>query len=262
MILEVKNGCFGYPRQPDILRGVNLTLKAGRILSVLGPNGIGKTTLLKCIVGLLKWQRGCSLLDGKDISKFSPRRLWSKISYVPQSHGFSFSFTGLEMIMMGRSAHLGVFGKPGERELSMAMDVMRRTGIERLADKDCNHMSGGELQMVLIAKALVNEPELIVLDEPETGLDFHNQILVLNMIERLAHEENICAVMNTHYPSNALSVSDEAFILDNSGGFIYGLVHEILNEENISRAFDVRVAVNEFQCEGKTVKSIVPVALA
>lgn len=262
MTLEVQNGFFCYPRQPDILKGVNLILRPGKILAILGPNGIGKTTLLKCIVGLLKWKSGRSLVDGRDIGTFSPREIWSRISYVPQSHSFAFSFTGLEMVIMGRSAHMGTFEQPGKRELCMAMEVMERAGIERLAHKDCNRMSGGELQMILIAKALVNNPELMILDEPETGLDFHNQILVLDMIEKLSHKENICAVMNTHYPTNALSISDEAFMLDNSGGFMYGPTGEVLNEENISRSFEVRVAVNEFQFGEKTVKSIVPVALA
>ena len=140
--------------------------------------------------------------------------------------------------------------------------MIERVGITRLAYKDCNQMSGGELQMVLIARALINEPELIILDEPETGLDFHNQILVLNMIERLAHEEGICAVMNTHYPTNALSVSDDAFMMNKEGSFIYGKTQEILNEENISRSFEVNVAVNEFQHKGRTVKSIIPVSLS
>ena len=102
----------------------------------------------------------------------------------------------------------------------------------------------------------------MILDEPETGLDFHNQILVLDMIERLSHDEGICAVMNTHYPTNALSVSDYAFMLNNEGGFLYGPTGEVLNEENISRSFEVHVAVNEFQYRGKTVKSIVPISLA
>ena len=120
MILEVENGSFGYPKQPEILKNISLTLKKGRILAILGPNGIGKTTLLKCMVGLLKWKSGRSLLDGQNISDLSSRQLWSRVSYVPQTHTFAFSFTGLEMVMLGRSAHLGAFGQPGAKELQMA----------------------------------------------------------------------------------------------------------------------------------------------
>ena len=185
MILEVENGCFGYPKQEEILTDINIKLEEGHILSVLGPNGIGKTTLLKCMIGLMPWSRGRSLLTGKDIRTLKSKEIWNMISYIPQTHGFSFSYTGLEMVMLGRSSHLGLFSQPGHREIEMAEAMMEKVGITRLADKDCNRMSGGELQMVLIARALINEPKLIILDEPETGLDFHNQILVLNMVEKL-----------------------------------------------------------------------------
>ena len=136
-----------------------------------------------------------------------------------------------------------------------------KTGITHLAKKDCNRMSGGELQMVLIARALINEPKLIILDEPETGLDFHNQILVLNMIDRLSHEDGISAIMNTHYPTNAMSVADEAFMMNHKGTFFYGSTEKVLTEKNISVSFDVNVVVNEFSHHQKKIKSIVPVSL-
>ena len=234
MILEVENGCFGYPKQEEILTDINIKLEEGHILSVLGPNGIGKTTLLKCMIGLMPWSRGRSLLTGKDIRTLKSKEIWNMISYIPQTHGFSFSYTGLEMVMLGRSSHLGLFSQPGHREIEMAEAMMEKVGITRLADKDCNRMSGGELQMVLIARALINEPKLIILDEPETGLDFHNQILVLNMVEKLAHEENIGAIMNTHYPTNAMSIADEALMMNRKGDRFYGPTGDILNESNIS----------------------------
>lgn len=261
MILVVKNGCFGYPKQPDLLKNVNLSLEEGRILAILGPNGVGKTTMLKCMTGLLSWRSGDSFLYGKNVRELSSKEIWSSLSYIPQSHGFAFSFTGLEMVMLGRSAHLGTFEQPGRKELEMAEEMMERIGITRLAKKDCNRMSGGELQMVLIARALINEPKLIILDEPETGLDFHNQILVLDLIGRLAHEEGICAVMNTHYPTNALSISDDAFMLNREGSYIYGNTEEVLTEQNISRSFDVNVVVNQARFGDRIVKSIIPVSI-
>ena len=262
MILKVENGCFGYPKQEEILTDINIQLDEGHILSVLGPNGIGKTTLLKCIIGLMPWSRGRSLLMGNDIRNMSSKEIWNTISYIPQSHGFSFSYTGLEMVMLGRSSHLGLFQQPGKKEIELAEQMMERVGITRLADKDCNRMSGGELQMVLIAKALINEPKLIILDEPETGLDFHNQILVLNMVVKLAHEENISAIMNTHYPTNAMSIADEAFMMNHRGERFYGKTGDILNEQNISRSFDVNVVVDEIIYQNKTIRSIIPVSLA
>lgn len=262
MILEVENGCFGYPKQEEILTDINIKLEEGHILSVLGPNGIGKTTLLKCMIGLMPWSRGRSLLTGKDIRTLKSKEIWNMISYIPQTHGFSFSYTGLEMVMLGRSSHLGLFSQPGHREIEMAEAMMEKVGIIRLADKDCNRMSGGELQMVLIARALINEPKLIILDEPETGLDFHNQILVLNMVEKLAHEENIGAIMNTHYPTNAMSIADEALMMNRKGDRFYGPTGDILNESNISKSFDVNVVVDEIMYQNRTIRSVVPVSLA
>lgn len=262
MILEVENGCFGYPKQEEILTDINIKLEEGHILSVLGPNGIGKTTLLKCMIGLMPWSRGRSLLTGKDIRTLKSKEIWNMISYIPQTHGFSFSYTGLEMVMLGRSSHLGLFSQPGDREIEMAEAMMEKVGITRLADKDCNRMSGGELQMVLIARALINEPKLIILDEPETGLDFYNQILVLNMVEKLAHEENIGAIMNTHYPTNAMSIADEALMMNRKGDRFYGPTGDILNESNISKSFDVNVVVDEIMYQNRTIRSVVPVSLA
>lgn len=261
MILEVENGCFGYPKQEKILKNINLHLEKGHILSVLGPNGIGKTTLLKCMIGLLPWTSGRSILNGTDLCKMKSKDIWNTISYIPQAHSFSFSYTGLEMVMLGRSSHLGLFEQPGAQEIEMAEVMMEKVGITRLAGKDCNRMSGGELQMVLIARALINEPELIILDEPETGLDFHNQILVLNMIERLAHEEGISAIMNTHYPTNAMSIADEAFMMNRKGDRFYGTTDSILNEQNISRSFDVNVIVDEVSYKDRLIRNIIPVSL-
>lgn len=262
MILEVKNGSFGYTKDWTILENINISVDKGEILAILGPNGIGKTTLLKCMIGLQHWKTGETYIEGKPITQMKPKELFNMISYIPQSHGFSFSYTGLEMVMFGRSSHLSTFGQPGEKDLKMAKDMMERIGISHLASKDCNRMSGGELQMVLIAKALINEPKLIILDEPETGLDFHNQLLVLEMIKKLAHEEKISAIINTHYPTNALSISDKSLMMNRRGEYYYGNTVDVLTKENISRSFDINVVVNEFFYEGRDIRSIVPVSIA
>ena len=259
LIFETKDLVIGYDE--PLSKPLNFLMERGEKIAVIGANGIGKTTLLKCMIGLLPWREGATFLYGQDIKTLKPKELWSNVSYIPQSHGFAFSYTGLEMVMLGRCSHLGVFEQPGRREIEMAEAMMEKTGITHLAKKDCNRMSGGELQMVLIARALINEPKLIILDEPETGLDFHNQILVLNMIDRLSHEDGISAIMNTHYPTNAMSVSDEAFMMNHKGRFFYGPTREVLTEENISQSFDVRVLVSDLVDNGRHVRSIVPVAL-
>ena len=211
MILEVQNGCFGYPKQPVILENINLSLEEGHILAILGPNGIGKTTLLKCMIGLLPWHSGKTLFYGKDIHTLKPKDVWSTISYIPQSRGFAFSYTGLEMVLLGRSAHLGAFQQPGKEEIEMAEAMMERVGITRLANKDCNRMSGGELQMVLIARALINEPKLIILDEPTVGLDPAQVIEIRKLIRELGRAHTV--ILSSHILSEVQAVCQQILIL-------------------------------------------------
>ena len=246
---------FGYENH-DAVIDVSMEINPGDYLCILGENGSGKSTLMKGILGLLKPTAGTLVVDEE------LRR--TGIGYLPQQTAAQRDFpaTVYEVVRSGCLSHLGRRPFFSRADKALAMENMEKLGIAGLSRKCYRELSGGQQQRVLIARALINEPELMILDEPETGLDFHNQILVLNMIERLSHDEGICAVMNTHYPTNALSVSDYAFILDNKGSFMYGPTEEVLNETNISRSFEVRVAVNEFQYRGKTVKSIVPVSLA
>ena len=204
MILEVENGCFGYPKQKEILKNINLHLEKGHILSVLGPNGIGKTTLLKCMIGLLPWTSGRSLLNGTDLREMKSKDIWNTISYIPQAHSFSFSYTGLEMVMLGRSSHLGLFEQPGAREIEMAEAMMEKVGITRLAGKDCNRMSGGELQMVLIARALINEPELIILDDflLHTITDEREIKILFELLEKRNEQRKSTIVCSQRDPDN------------------------------------------------------------
>ena len=233
MILEVQNGCFGYPKQPVILENINLRLEEGHILAILGPNGIGKTTLLKCMIGLLPWHSGKTLFYGKDIHTLKPKDVWSTISYIPQSRGFAFSYTGLEMVLLGRSAHLGTFQQPGKEEIEMAEAMMERVGITRLANKDCNRMSGGELQMVLIARALINEPKLIILDEPTVGLDPAQVIELRRLIRELGRTHTV--ILSSHILSEVKAVCDKALIL--SQGHLAAVVDLTEEQRDLEELF-------------------------
>ena len=261
MIFEVEKGCFAYKGGKEILHDVSFTVREGEILSILGSNGIGKTTLLKCMMGFLRWRSGRSLIDGRDIATLPERDIWKQIAYIPQAKGSTFSFTGLEMAVIGRSAHLGAFAQPKEEDICLAEKALAEIGVSHLRDKLCSQMSGGELQMVLIARALTTEPKLMILDEPESGLDFRNQLIILELIKRLAHEKGLSAVINTHYPVHALKISDYTLILSKNGTYYYGEAKQIINTRNMHAAFDVNVFFNSVQIDNKWYDNMIPVSV-
>ena len=259
MQFEVRNGCFTYHNHSrKILENVNFDVKSGEILCVLGSNGVGKTTLLKCMMGLQKWHRGETLIDGKDISGIPIKELWKRISYVPQAKNSVFSFTALDMVTMGRSAHLGMFRQPTKKDEEVAVQAMEDCGILWLKDKLCTQMSGGELQMVLIARSLATHPEMLVLDEPESNLDFKNQLIILNLIQKLSQEKNISAIVNTHFPAHAMKIGTKALILNKNAPPLFGLTNKIINEENMRMTFSVPVQIHDFDYANCHYRSVEP----
>lgn len=257
MIFQVKNGGFSYG-QRKILENINFDVKDGEILCVLGSNGVGKTTLLKCMMGLQKWHSGETLIDGKNISQIPNKEIWKKIAYVPQAKNSVFSFSALDMVTMGRSAHLGTFSQPKKEDEEFALAAMETCGITWLKDKPCTQMSGGELQMVLIARALTAEPKMLVLDEPESNLDFKNQLIILDIIKKLSVEKNISAVVNTHFPAHAMKIGNKALILNKNDSAIFGTTEEVITEENMRKTFNVQVHINEFDFENHHYRSVEP----
>lgn len=259
-MLTVENGCFAYKNSPQVLNNVSFIVKEGELLSVLGPNGAGKTTLLKCIMGLLRWTSGRSLLDGHDIASMSERKLFSQVSYVPQARSASPAYTALETVLLGRTAKIGVFSAPKQQDIDKAEEVLRELGIRALRDKLCSKMSGGELQMVLIARALAAEPGVLILDEPESNLDFKNQLIVLDTISGLA-SRGIACIFNTHYPEHALQRSDKALLLS-GGEAVYGSTAGIVTEANIERAFGVKAKIGHIETDESMVKNVIPMRLS
>jgi iron complex transport system ATP-binding protein len=262
VIFMVEHASFGYRRGEPVLKDISFSVAPGQILAVLGPNGVGKTTLLKCMMGLLKWNRGTSTLDATPIDKIPDRELWKKIASVPQAKNSVVSFTAEEMVVMGRNAHIGIFRQPGTEDYTFARQAMEEVGITHLRNKLCNEMSGGELQMVLIARALAVRPSMLVLDEPESNLDFKNQIIILDTIERLAAERNISCVFNTHYPAHALKTATHAIILTKDGGWIFGPAQESVNEDNMRAGFGVNVHINEVRIGNKNYISVLALSVA
>lgn len=260
MKLEVSKGFFKFKKTDYILEDINFSLEDGDVLAILGPNGVGKTTLIKCLTGLLPWTRGETFIDGKNISDMKEREVWSKISYIPQKRNFSFAYTGLEMVLFGSTSSLNIFERPSQRERARALEVMEMIGIEHLQDKVANEMSGGELQMLLIARSLVKEPKIIILDEPESGLDYKNQIIILDLIKKLS-ASGVIIVMNTHYPDHALKISNKCLLLNYDKTYNFGETRKVLNGENLKKSFSVEVKIEKISVDGKDYESIIPLGI-
>jgi len=172
----------------------------------------------------------------------STKEFFSKASYVPQSKTPAFAFKARELVILGRSVHIGNFSKPGKKDYEMVDKVMDELSISHLSDKYCHQISGGELQMLLIARALVQEPSILILDEPESNLDFRNQLIILKTIRKLADKGLIC-IFNTHYPSHSFSIADKCILLGKDKTSIFGNIKDVLNQENIEKTFKVHVDI-------------------
>ena len=261
MRFEVRDGGFGYPHGQAILKHIGFSMDKPEVLSILGANGAGKTTLLKCMLGLLSWSEGGTFIDDVNIKDIPYHELWKKVGYVPQAKASAFAYQTEDMVLLGRNAHLGTFGQPGKKDREIANQCMEEIGIGRLRGKLCSQISGGELQMVLIARALAARPSLLVLDEPESNLDFRNQLIVLETIERLCKEKGISAVVNTHYPEHALSISQKALLLTSQGAAIFGDAQEVISEKHLDEAFGVEVKLYPLELKDRTYTCVLPVGL-
>lgn len=261
MRFEIRNGSFSYQADKPVLQNISCNLEEGRILAILGPNGVGKTTLLKCILGFLKWQSGNAYYDGKTLAEIGSRVFWQKAAYVPQARVQAFPYTVEETVLLGRSPYLNIFETPRKQDIEIAEKAMENAGVSHLAHAHTNEISGGELQLTLIARALAAQPQLLILDEPETGLDFRNQFLVLHLIEKLSRENHLTVIFNTHYPEHALSISDDALLLKKDGTALFGTTKEILNVPNMEETFGVRLKMIEEQAEDRKITAVIPLGI-
>ena len=241
IIYEAKDVSFTYPKgRRQILDSVSLVLKKGEILSVLGANGAGKTTLLNCMAGLLKPDHGSIELCGRNTKEMTAKEIAGKTAYVPQLHTPAFDYKVGDFVLMGRAPKKGTFESPGEEDKKIASKVLKEMGIDHLADRSYIEISGGERQQALIARAMVQEPEVILFDEPTAHLDFGNQHRVLDMIRKMT-SEGFAIVITTHNPDHALMLGGTTAIIDSKGKMIQGKASEILSEERISGIYDTDI---------------------
>ncbi|MBR2778613.1 MAG: ABC transporter ATP-binding protein [Firmicutes bacterium] len=261
MSIEVCAGTFSYRKNTPVLQDVSFSAESGEVVAILGPNGAGKTTLMKCLLGFLPWERGFTRIDDQYIRDIKGKELWKRIAYVPQAREPAFSYRTEDMVLLGRSPYLGNFSVPGKKDYEIAARAMETAGISHLRGKSCSQISGGELQLVLIARALAAEPEFLILDEPESGLDFRNQIVVLDLIRRLSREQGLTVIINTHYPDHALRVSDHALLLFGNGAYLFGRTEHMLTEDHMRAAFGVDIAIRSALINEKQYTAVLPLEL-
>ena len=251
-IYEVKALTFKYPGYSNkVLDGASLVLNKGEILCILGPNGAGKTTLLNCMAGLLKPLSGEILLCGRDISSMKEKEIAALAGYVPQLHTPAFDYRVLDFVLMGRAPETGLFGRPGRDEEKKCMDVLESMGLGHLAEKSYLDISGGERQQLLIARAIVQEPEVVLFDEPTAHLDYGNQHRVLRRIKQMA-ADGYSVVITTHNPDHALLLGDKAAIVRRDGSIMQGESAEILTEERLSEVYGMDIKIRYIEELGRT----------
>jgi iron complex transport system ATP-binding protein len=241
-MLELEDLTFAHDRNRYQLRDVSLTVGAGEVCCLLGPNGTGKTTLLRCLLGLLTPQAGTVRIGGADIRGLSSRQLARRVAYVPQSTTTPFPFTTLDIAVTGRTPHLAVTASPSRADRRIAAEALERLGIGHLASRSFTSLSGGERQLALFARALVQEAELLVLDEPTAALDYGNEVRVLHLIRELGRLGRTI-MMSTHQPDHPLRYGDRAVLLDEGRVVADGPPIDVITGDLLSRLYQVQVHV-------------------
>ncbi|HUL41779.1 MAG TPA: ABC transporter ATP-binding protein [Burkholderiales bacterium] len=243
MRLIAENLTYGYPKRA-IGSGLSLSLSSGDSLCVLGPNGSGKTTLFRTLLGLLRAKGGRVLLDGKELADWPRAQLAQALAYVPQAHEDTFAFTVEEIVLMGRTAHVGLFASPSAQDREKAHDAIAILGLTHLTHSIYTRISGGERQLTLIARALAQGANLIVLDEPTASLDFGNRARVLAMLSRIA-SSGIGIVFSTHHPDEAFVCAQRVMMLREGHVIGSGKPHEVITASHLESLYGVPVEVVE-----------------
>lgn len=240
-MIEIQNLSFSYGSR-EVLKNVSFCAQNGEVLSVLGPNAVGKSTLFSCILRLLTPNSGEILIDGVSIATLSAKELARRIAFIPQSHNPVFNYSVFDMALMGSTAQLGAFTSPGKAQNEAVENALERLGILHLKDRGYLQLSGGERQLTLIARALVQNARILVMDEPSASLDYGNRLRVMHTVRALA-AEGYCIIQSTHDPDQAYLYSDQILALFDGKVLAHGAPKDIFDASLISKLYGVEVEV-------------------
>ncbi len=256
MKLVVDRLSFGYPHSRPLLKEISFCAESGELISLLGPNGTGKTTLFRCILGQLR-ASGEMTLDGQPLSSLSPRQLASRIAYIPQSHSPAFSYPVEEMILMGAAAGLKWFQHPGRTERERLDEVIDSLGLEPLRQRAFDTLSGGEQQLVMMARAMMTDARVWLLDEPAANLDYGNQTRLLLQLQQLA-AKGYLLIQSTHSPQQAALYSSRVLALADGKLAGDGEPAKVLDAEMIQTLYGLKVQVCDIPSGGRNVRVFLP----
>ena len=241
MSIEVKHLSFSYGKR-QVLKDVSFSVGKGRLLSVLGPNGVGKSTLFRCILGLLHGFQGEITVDGASVSSLGARDLARRVAYIPQSNYPAFQYSVFDMVLMGTTAQSRGFSPPGPKQEAAARDALERLDIGHLAGRSYTRLSGGERQLVLIARALAQQSPVLLMDEPTANLDYGNQIRVLTKVRALA-DAGYTIVQSTHNPEQSYLFSHQILAMKDGRVLAHGAPGDVMNEDLIRALYGIDAEV-------------------
>lgn len=243
-MLAVNGLNFYYNPDRIILKDISFKLASHEILCLLGPNGTGKTTLLRCLLSLNKMKSGNISIDGCDLTRIPPKKRARMMAYVPQATTMAFPYEAKEIVLMGRVSHLATGGRPTCKDRQIAVEAMERLGILHMSRYLFNEMSGGEKQMVLVARALAQQSKIIIMDEPTANLDYSNQIKMLQVIKALS-EEDYSILMTSHFPDHAFLACNKALLMRDGVIMAQGIPDKVVTTDNLSKLYDTPVCVTK-----------------
>lgn len=255
-MLNIRNLFFSYSDHP-VITGLSCELEEGKLIALLGKNGCGKTTLFRCILGLLKNKTGEIVLNGKPIEEYSIKEMASVVAYIPQEHYPIFNYRVFEVMVLGLASGISVFSTPKEEDYQSALKVLEDLQVGYLMEKRYKELSGGERQIVLIARAILQGARFLIMDEPTANLDFGNQVKIMKYIKGLSRK-GYTILLSTHNPEHALVYCDETLVMNNGMIEAQGPSKKVLTRELLQKIYDTDLILKEVEAENGSYLVLLP----
>jgi len=261
-MIRINNATFSYGKE-NVFQNINLEINKGEIFCLFGPNGCGKTTLIQCILGILSLSSGSINLRGKDVHTLKPQQIAREAAYIPQMHEKPFPYKVIDVVLMGRAAYTGIFSIPTPKDRRIAEEVLERVSMLHFKERPYTQLSGGETQLVLVARALAQQTPILIMDEPTAHLDFRNELNFLETIMKLVKETDLTIVMATHFPNHSFyfegnSLKSGLALMNDKAITLQGSPGEVLTEDNMASTFNIESRVLYYEWKGLNLRQIIP----